>query len=237
MIKQELFDGKVEIGISEIVDGKMRFFGEGDEVEIIKNQEKLGRVLGLNGERVARVRTVYDGREEYVDYQEIVPEDLPKYTVLNPEKQIAVSDGLVTKSFDIGILLPLADCIGAVVFDEEHEVLGLLHAGRQNIEQEGPKRFIEFLVRKFNSEPGKLKMYFSPHAVNYQIQKLDNKTMPEAAKEQLINAGVLLENIIDPGIDTVSSENFPSNSGGDKTQRFAVVVRRVDNSGGNNLND
>lgn len=41
MIKQVLFDGKVEVGISEINDGNMRFFGGGDEAEIIENQEKL----------------------------------------------------------------------------------------------------------------------------------------------------------------------------------------------------
>lgn len=38
MIRQVLFDGKVEVGISEISDGNMRFFGDGDEADVIENQ-------------------------------------------------------------------------------------------------------------------------------------------------------------------------------------------------------
>ena len=38
MIRQVLFDGKVEVGISEISDGNMRFFGDGDEAGVeLKN--------------------------------------------------------------------------------------------------------------------------------------------------------------------------------------------------------
>lgn len=38
MIKQVLFDGKVKVGISEISNGNMRFFGDGDEAGVIENQ-------------------------------------------------------------------------------------------------------------------------------------------------------------------------------------------------------
>ena len=40
MIKQTIFNDEVLIGISEVSDGNMRFFG-GDETEIIKNQKRL----------------------------------------------------------------------------------------------------------------------------------------------------------------------------------------------------
>ena len=226
MIKQVLFDGKVEVGISEIGDGNMRFFGDGDEAEIIKNQEKLGKTLGLFGEKIARVRTIYGDRENFTDFYEITDENLPKYTITNPEREISVSDGLITKRHDIGILLPLADCLGIVVFDEKHQVIGLLHSGRQNIEQYGLREFIRRFAENFGSDPSELKIYFSPHAVNYQIFKFGNKFLPEVAKEQLVEAGVLLENIIDFKVDTVNSANLPSHSSGDKTQRFAIVVRQ-----------
>lgn len=63
------------------------------------------------------------------------------------------SDGLITKCSNVGILLPLADCLGIVVFDEEYHVLGLLHSGRQNVEQYGPGKFIEYFVENcYNSE-------------------------------------------------------------------------------------
>ena len=81
------------------------------------------------------------------------------YNILNFETQIPVSDGLVTKCIDVGILLPLADCLGIVVFDEGRQALGLLHAGRHNVEQSGPKKFIGYFCKKFDTKPENLKIY------------------------------------------------------------------------------
>ena len=121
MKKQLLFENRITFGVSDIHDGKMRFFG-GDEQEIIANQTKLGELIELNGEAVARVRTTYDTRSEYTDYREITEENLKEYSILNSEKDIPVTDGLVTKCKNVGILLPLADCLGAVVFDEKQKI-------------------------------------------------------------------------------------------------------------------
>ena len=65
MIKQILFDGKVEVGISEIDDGNMRFFGDDDERKIIENQKKLGKLIGLND--IVRIRTIYGERKNFTD--------------------------------------------------------------------------------------------------------------------------------------------------------------------------
>ena len=226
MIRQVLFGGKVEVGISETSDGNMRFFGDGDETEIIENQKKLGEVLDLGGDKVVRIRTIYGDRKEFTDFYEITDENLSEYVITNPEEKIPISDGLTTRCSNVGILLPLADCLGIVVFDEEHRVLGLLHSGRQNVEQYGPRKFIEYFVENFNSNPEKLKVYFSPHALSYQIFKFDDKLLSEAVKEQLIDACVLLENIVDYEIDTVDNTNLPSHSSGDRTQRFAIVAKQ-----------
>ncbi len=226
MLKQILFNGAVAIGISELGDGNMRFF-EGDEDEVILNQEKLGKVISLTGNNIARVRTTYDGRKSFTEYYEITNENLSEYTINSHEKQIPVSDGLITKSADTGLFLPLADCLGIVVFDEEHNLVGLLHAGRQNVEQFGPKKFIEYLVENFESNPAHLQIYFSPHATKYQLFEFDNKYLPAVAKEQLVEAGVMLGNIIDPEISTVDAENFPSHSNGDHKTRFAIAVKRI----------
>ena len=47
-----------------------------------------------------------------------------KYSINNNEAKILISDGLVTKRKDVGLLLPLADCVGVVVYDvEKHEIV------------------------------------------------------------------------------------------------------------------
>ena len=225
MIKQILFDGKVEVGISEISDGNMRFFGDGNESEIIKNQKELGALIGLN--HITRIRTIYGERKYFTEYAEITKENLSEYIIDNLEKEIPVSDGLITREAGVGILLPLADCLGVVVFDEKQKIVGLLHSGRQNIEQDGPKKFIEYFVDNFGSDVRDIKLWFSPYALNYRIFKLENKGLGEVAREQFINVGILPDNIIDSEIDTVDSDVFPSNSSGDTTKRFAVVVKQI----------
>ena len=224
-MKQILFGGKVEVGISEISDGNMRFFGNGDESVVIENQKRLCGVIGLS--EAARIRTIYDGRNDFTEYREITRENLVEYSIKNTEVGIPVSDGLVTKVCGVGLLLPLADCLGAVVFDEKQGIIGLLHAGRQNIEQGGPRKFIEFLRNNYSCEPDGLRVFCSPYALNYRITALGGKSMQEAAMEQFASAGILPENIIDPKVDTVSDEKFPSNSSGDSTKRFATVVKMV----------
>ena len=227
MKKLELFDGLVEMGVSDIRDGNMRFFGEGNEAEVIKRQERLGGVIGLNGDKVARLRTIYDGRDEYTFYDEI-SENISEFAIRNCEKEIPVTDGLVTRKKDVGLLLPLADCVGVVVFDEKKRILGLLHAGRHNVEQNGPEKFAKYLSENYGCNPSDLKVYFSPCAQNYQIYALNNQKMADAVCEQLTRAGVLPENIENPGINTITDDDYPSCSNGDLKTRFAVVVRQTD---------
>jgi hypothetical protein len=106
MKKQILFEGAAEIGISDIRDGNMRFLGEGDEAEIIKRQNSLGGLIGLDGKNVARIRTVYEGRSEYTFYDEVNEDNLSEYSINNNETKILSSDGLATKRKDVGLLLP-----------------------------------------------------------------------------------------------------------------------------------
>ena len=226
MKRQILFNDLVEIAYSENEDGNMRFLGEEDEQKIIQNQIQLGKCVGLIGENIARINTIYGNRMYFTDYREVILRNLEKFSIMNSESLIPVSDGIVTRELNAGILLPLADCLGIVVFDGEN--LGLLHAGRQNIEQSGPKKFIEFFAKQFNSKPENIKVYFSPYALEYHINKL-NKNLGEAAKEQLLEAGILPENITNPQIDTVKNGQLPSYSNGDKTRRFAIIVKRRNN--------
>ena len=225
MIRQVLFDGKVEVGISEIGDGNMRFFDDGDEADVIENQVRLGKLLDLSGDRIARVRTIYDDRESFTDYYEINENSITEHTITKPETELKLADGLVTKDKNFALLLPLADCLGVVFYDTKQGILGLLHSGRQNLEEDGAFKFVEFLKQDYACKPADLKVYFTAHAQNFEIYALNHAKLAEAAKEQLLRAGVKAENIQGSDIDTVSNPNFPSNSAGDKTTRFAVAVK------------
>ncbi len=202
----------------------MRVFGAENETEIIKNQISLGARIGVSD--IARIRTTYDDRTDFTRYYEITDKNLDDFEVTKTEATIPVSDGLYTTLKEVGLLLPIADCLGIVVYDTKTEVLGLLHSGRQNLEQEGAKKFIEELVERYYINPADLKVFFSPCAQNYEIYALENQKLPDAAKAQLKKAGVKPENIEESGIDTVTDPRFPSASAGDKTTRFAIITAK-----------
>lgn len=216
---------KVLIGISDNSDGNMRHFPNTDESAIIRNQSNLCAAIVLNPDSTARINTTYGDRKHFTQYAEITSTNIQTYSIKNPEHTIPATDGLTTKLKNTGILLPLADCLGIVVYDERQSIIGLLHAGRHNVEQNGPVEFIRFMAEKYQSQPEELKIYFSPCARNYQVHAFGNKHLPAVAREQLLSTGILPSNITESEIDVVSDHNYPSFSRGDKEKRFAVVVK------------
>ncbi len=224
MIKPDFSEKNVKIVFSTLDDGNMRVFGAEDESEIIENQAKLGASINLNRENIARIHTIYDNRTDYTKYFEITPENLSDFVITAPEFIIPISDGLYTRIPGIGLLLPIADCLGIVVYDPKTEILGLIHSGRQNLEQDGAAKFIENLSKE-GVNPADLKVYFSPCAKHYKIEKL-NQTIPEAARAQLLKAGVSPDNIEESEIDVATDLHFPSNSAGDKITRFAIIASK-----------
>ena len=210
------------------------------ESEIIRNQAQLASALGLSPEQTARVRTVYGERTNFTEYYVVrdgaaggdgavgngsASLSIAQLNITHPEAKIPVSDGLATRSSEIGFLLPLADCLGIVFCDPTQKVIGLLHAGRHNIEQDGPRKFVEFLTREFGTRPEDLEIYFSPCAQNFEIEKLGGMKLPNAALKSLMDAGVLPKKITRAPEDTVTDPDLPSHSAGDKFMRFAIATR------------
>ena len=225
MLVQNLFNNKVAFAISTLEDGNMRAFSDAEFETVLENQSKLSVALRTTTDKTARVLTTYIDRKSFTEYYEINNETLSQHVVEKPESDLINADGLVAKSKDFALLLPLADCLGVVVYDKAQNILGLLHSGRQNLEEDGAYKFVEFLKENYACDPKNLEIYFTPHAQNFEIFALNNVRLAEAAEEQLVRAGVKAENIERSGIDTVTNPEFPSNSAGDKTTRFAVAAK------------
>lgn len=125
-----------------------------------------------------------------------------------------IADALVTSRKGEPLILPVADCVGAVLYDPEHSILMVSHLGRHSLEQNGGKKSVHYLVDTFKTEPNKLKVWLSPAPgkASYQIWALENKGMKEATLEQLLDAGVHSSNIIDNQDDTATNKNYYSYS-------------------------
>jgi copper oxidase (laccase) domain-containing protein len=97
-------------------------------------------------------------------------------------RHTAPHDALFTKTKKLGLFLPLADCLGAVIYDDEYGVLGVSHLGRQAAEQYGATKTIRYMVDNFGSNPAKLKIWLSPAAgkANYPLWNRNNMGLAEA---------------------------------------------------------
>lgn len=141
------------------------------------------------------------------------------------------ADALVVTQPGHALFLPLADCIGAVVYDESQNILMLSHLGRHNLEQQGGTRCIEYLVEKHGSDPKNLIVWLSPAASkrSYPLYAFDNRSLHDVAVEQLVTAGVAKENITISPIDSATDTNYFSHSqflkgNRDSDGRHAVVA-------------
>lgn len=220
----DVFGGKVRIAVSDKNDGNMRVFGEDERDEVLARQEKVGEALGVGLERLLRVRCGYE-REDFTRY--VTDPEVSEYAVLNGA-DVPECDGILVGGADLGLILPLADCLGLVLYDAGRQKVMLTHCGRHNLEQNGACKAVEFMVRN-GSFASDIWAFLSPAAgkENYAIDKLDGAGIIEATVGQLIEAGVKRERIMDMGIDTTRDENYYSHSQGDRAARFAIGVRLV----------
>lgn len=226
MRKNKICSGKVLFVESTRSDGNMRAFSEDEEPEVVSRQTRVAKGCDTTSDKTARVLTTYD-RGTYLEYFEVSDNNLTDFCILKPESKLKTADGLVTKSKDIALLLPLADCLGVVLYDARQEILALVHSGRQNLEEDGAYKFVNFLKEKMACRPEDLRAYLSPHAQNFEIYKLNNAKLAEAAREQLMRAGVPEDSIETSSVDTVTDFDYPSNSAGDKFERFAICVKMI----------
>lgn len=141
------------------------------------------------------------------------------------------ADALVVTEPGHAILLPLADCLGAVIHDPLQSILMVAHLGRHSLEQVGGTNCIDYLVAHHDVNPSTLKVWFSPSAGAelYPLFAFDNRSLQNVAAEQLVAAGVLRSNIALSPIDSSTDENYFSHSQylkGNRVEdgRFAIVA-------------
>lgn len=141
------------------------------------------------------------------------------------------ADAVVVTLPGHAILLPLADCIGAVIHDPHKNILMVSHLGRHNLEQYGGTKCIDFLTDKHGADPANLTVWLSPAAGkdSYPLYAFDNRGMHEVAVEQLVAAGIRSHNLEISPVDVTTDRRYFSHSqflkGTRETDgRFAIVA-------------
>jgi copper oxidase (laccase) domain-containing protein len=215
------------VAISKVVDGNMLTPDNTRFEAVIKNREAWLTTLGIDVSNTTRIGITYD-QPDFCRYR-IVDASAKGDGMNGPVSQPV--DALVVTEPGHALFLPVADCVATVLYDQEHGVLMLSHLGRHSLEQQGGVRSVQFLQQQFGSRPAALKVWLapSPSKQAYPIFALNNNGMKEVVFEQLAEAGVNLENIIDNSADTSTNPEYFSHTAflkGNKDEdgRFAMVA-------------
>lgn len=221
-------DESLLITVSDASEGSMSV-GVADDVRLRNRTALLGR-LGLAPEQAILVHLKYEGG----DYRRYftVSSQVAGDGIITPSSITA--DALFTTDKNLALLLPIADCIAAVLYDRTREVVGLAHLGRHNLMQNGGTEVVRYMTETFGSTAGGITIYLGPAAgrERYPLFDFNNRSLLEVAREQLLEAGILPGNIRVDGRDTTldtglfsHSEFLKGNRAIDGRQAVVVAMR------------
>ena len=215
------------VALSTVADGNMLIANDQSNAKIIQNRTDFLASHHIAMANTTRVRIIYEGND-YCRYHEVT----------NHQKGLGMfngdgiaADALVTREPGHALFLPLADCVGAVIYDPIQHILMVSHLGRHSLEQNGGYSCIDFLVKTYGCDPSKLSVWLTPAPgqKNYPLFAFDNRAFKDVVFEQLQMAGILTQNITDDPTDTTKDARYFSHSEflrGNRTEdgRYALVA-------------
>lgn len=207
-----------------------------DEGAVAENHRRVYASLDLGASQVATARQVHGNRVAVVNGQ-------------HAGGGVPHTDGLVTATPGLGLLLRFADCQPILLYDPEHHALGLAHAGWRGVAQGIARRAVEAMQEAFDSRPGALLAGLGPaigpccYTVGHEVAAAMGYVLPDwkqamhlegeehwrldlsAANAQLLAAAGIAR-IEQAGICTAchNDEFFSHRADGGHTGRFAVVA-------------
>jgi copper oxidase (laccase) domain-containing protein len=222
-----LFGSSVIAAISSRQNGNMKF-GLGDDEKTQQDRLSFLSDVGIDIAQTTLVGITY-ATDDFTKYRTVEADD--KGRGMTSGEALERADALVTNTPDHALFLPLADCVGAILYDEDAHVLMVSHLGRHSIEQEGALKSVQYLVDHFGVDSARLKVWLSPGVgkESYPLHNFEGKGLHEVIEAQLARAGVIETNIENACIDTAKDVQYFSHSEylkGNETDsgRFAIVA-------------
>lgn len=217
----------LKIYLSQVSDGNMKPDKINNQLSVLDTRTKFLLKSNISPNDTSLVKISYED-DNYTRYLIIGGTNKGDGIVRESD---TIADALVTTATNHALFLPLADCVGAVIYDETKNVLMLSHLGRHSLEKFGGVKSVEYLVKNFNVDPDNLMVWLSPAAgrENYPLSSFEGKSLQQVAKEQLASAGIRTSSVSASSIDTTKNDSYFSHSqflSGKRKEsgRFAVVA-------------
>ncbi len=233
-----VFPEEVIVRVSNATDGTMLDREKHPEAtHDHDNRRAFCRLVGIDYEDV-----VY----QMVGYGEAMTYEVLKEVDASATSRHAagiLADGMTTTAPGVGMMLPVADCVATVIYDRYAGRLYLLHLGRHSTLTDLLRNTLAGSTAG-GASPEDIFVWMSPHAGkdSYVMQYFDRADDPAwrpycnlrkggyyldlaGFNRQICrDAGVPVAHIEISEVDTVTSEDYYSHSGGDTTKRFAVLA-------------
>ena len=218
----------LKVAISTVADGNMAVHPDlSNKTEVVQNRAAFLATQNITTKNTSRVKIVYQG-DDYCRYHEV---DSHQKGGGMFGSDIVTADGLITRQPGHALFLPLADCVGVVIFDPNHHILMLSHVGRHSLEQNGGHRSVKFLIDNYQCDPAELLVWLTPAPgrANYPLFAFENRDFKAVIYQQLESAGITTGHITNDPTDTTQDKRYFSHSEflrGNRTidGRYAVVV-------------
>lgn len=219
-------EDRVFTAVSSKEDGQMQLGWNEPDQEVVANRQAFLQRSGLSLERSVLVRVRYHDADTYDVIRTVDDTDAPE-GMLRLEGEAA--DCLVTKSPNLALFLPVADCIATIVHDPIKNVLALAHLGRHSTVADLAERLINYFQTGYSSDPKDLIVWMSPSikSPNYIMQTADfthknpawepfcipvkggfSLDMQGYNRSRFIAAGVQADNIAISSINTAKDSNY-----------------------------
>jgi len=228
---------------SDTSEGNMSFnWGKADEVAA--NRKDFLKKLNIPPDNCVAASLLHGTEIKYIDLS------IVRKNILRPNGIEA--DCLFTKEKGLFLFLLTGDCLPVIIYCPRQSIVVLAHVSRKNTGRLFVKKIVDKLVLEFNCRSTELEVGIGPalHKNSYKKTKVPEqgvsdwqKYITEEAdgqisidligynKQQMIEAGILLEKIEVSGIDTARSKKFFSHRRseitGEPEGRLATVVGLV----------
>jgi len=196
--------------LSEVSDGNMYDPFDKSNEAIVSNRERFLKKHTITMQQTTRLDITYD-KNDFCKYREVTSNDMG--AGMSDDKVLS-ADALITRDHNHALFLPLADCVGTVIYDKHKSVLMMTHLGRQSVEQDGGRKSVEYLVTNYGCIAKNLLVWLAPAPgkEKYPLYAFDNRDFKEVVYEQLLSAGILRSNITDNPADTTKDLRYFSHS-------------------------
>ena len=129
----------IQINTSLVADGSMKIIDEETRQSVMENRDKYLKKNGIVPENTILVKIIYE-TNDFCKYKVVETKD--RGDGFSKPSSIT-ADALCTDEYETALFLPIADCIGAVIYSERNHALMVSHLGRHSIEQNGAFKLFE----------------------------------------------------------------------------------------------